>query len=272
MSILNNKNFTRSIPIAVTVLCPIIIISFINIFPGIIDLFMVLNLLFSVLVLSIVLKYEELSNFSTLPIVLLCSTVFTLIISLSITIQILAKGNGYKGWTIKTVSNLIVGIGSDIRLYISFGIFILIIIFIFMLIQKMVSRVQEVAFRFAIERKKIKLISIDTELLNNKITEDEAKNKKDIVQKEADFFASLDGVTKFISGNAKVCLFGFTLIIIGGGSIINVFFRGNFLLDAIKYYMRLSIGHGLVFLLPIAVASLTVCIVVTSLSFAKQTI
>jgi flagellar biosynthesis protein FlhA len=119
-----------------------------------------------------------------------------------------------------------------------------------MISSRALTRVREIAARFVVDYWQVKIMAIETELSSGELTDEEAAIRKEAVQAESDFLGALDGAMNFISGNAKVCLLFFPVLIIAGGSIINVFFHEGVFIEALKYYMGISIGYGIIFIFP----------------------
>jgi flagellar biosynthesis protein FlhA len=214
--------------------------------------------------LFIVLYTKKSTVFSPLPTILLISTVFSLAVSISTVRTILTKGVDYEGWVIRFVSNLIGGTGETVQLWIGFAIFLFFAAFIVFIIIKGATRIVEVAARFTLDSMEIKMMKIKEEFSCGSITEEQAQLQKQEILKESDYFGSLDGAMRFVSGNTKVILFLILLTLIGGSSIEH-FIRDSALFEAIKIYVHYSIGCGIVFLLPVFLVSLSVGIVVTRL-------
>jgi len=113
----------------------------------------------------------------------------------------------------------------------------------------------------------VKLMAIETEYSSGIITEEEVKKQKAEVSLEVDFYGSLDGASKFIFGNAKLLFFMIFIIIIPAGILIDIFTRSAEIVDAIKTYIYLAIGSGIVFILPVFLISVAVGIAVTRLVY-----
>jgi len=229
----------------------------------ILDALMAMNLTFSLLVLLIVVYSQKPTEFSLFPTVLLVATVFSLALNISSARLILEQGGDFQGRMILAFSDFVVGGGGGTQ-----GIvigFLLLIIFIavqLVVITKGATRISEVAARFALDSMPVKMMAIDTEFSSGSISEDEAQRRKLQVQKESDFYASMDGASKFISGYVKVGIFIIVLEMIGG-MIIVVILQGMTVAEAIPVFIRLAIGDGLVTQLPTFLISTAMGIVVT---------
>jgi flagellar biosynthesis protein FlhA len=123
-------------------------------------------------------------------------------------------------------------------------------------------RIAEIAARFTLDSISVKMMAIEAEYNSGAITEDEAAARKNDIQREVDFFGSMDGATKFIFGNDKV-----RLIIIGisiiGGILIGVIDRGETTGDAIRTYIPLSIANGFFTTVQALILALAVSIGIT---------
>jgi flagellar biosynthesis protein FlhA len=226
------------------------------------DAFMALNVIFSLLILLIVLYIQKPTEFSLFPTVLLVATVFGLALNVSSTRLILTKGERFDGRMIRAFSSFVVGAGGNEGIVVGFIIFIVIIAVQAVVITKGATRISEVAARFTLDSMPVKMMAIDTEYSSGSITEEEAQKRKAQVQKESDFYGSMDGASKFISGNVKVGIF-ITAVNILGGVIIGAAMHGESLSMAVKNYISFSIGDGLLSQFPGLLISTAMGIVVT---------
>jgi len=226
------------------------------------DMLMAMNLTFSLLVLLIVLYSVKPTEFSLFPTVLLVSTVFSLALNVSSARLILLHGVNFDGRMIRAFSTFVVGTGGTEGIVIGFLILIIFIAVQLAVITKGATRISEVAARFALDGMPVKFMAIDAELSSGVISEEEAQRRKIQVQKESDFYASMDGASKFISGYVKVGIFIILLEMIAG-MIIGMTMRGYAMADAVATYVTLAIGDGLVTQLPTFLISTAMGIVVT---------
>jgi len=226
------------------------------------DTLMALNVIFSLLVLLIVLYAQKPTEFSLFPTVLLIATVFSLALNVSSTRLILRDGAKFNGQMIRAFSTFVVGTGGNRGLVIGFIIFIIIIAVQAIVITKGATRISEVAARFTLDSMPVKMMAIDTEYSSGSITEEEAQRRKAQVQRESDFYGSMDGASKFISGNVKIGIF-VTVIDVIGGIIIGVAIHGEPMSLALNNYISLSIGDGLLSQIPALLISTAMGIVVT---------
>jgi flagellar biosynthesis protein FlhA len=224
------------------------------------DALMAFNLVFALLLLLNVLFSQRPTEVSLFPTMLLVSTVFSLALNVSSTRLILSKGAEFNGQMIKAFSSFVVGTGGNEGIVIGFIIFIIIIAVQIVVITKGATRVSEVAARFTLDSMPVKMMAVDTEYSSGSITEEEAQKRKAQIQKEADFYGSMDGASKFISGNVKVGVFIIIAEMIAG-IIVGMVLRGE--QNVVSYYISLTIGDGLVTQLPALLISTAMGIVVT---------
>jgi flagellar biosynthesis protein FlhA len=226
------------------------------------DALMAFNLVLSLLVLLIVLYSRKPTEFSLFPTVLLVLTVFSLALNVSSTRLILTQGARFDGKMIKAFSSFVVGSGGSEGLVVGFIIFIVIIAVQAAVITKGSTRISEVAARFTLDSLPGKQMAIDQEYSNGAIDQKEAKAQKDALQRESDFYGSMDGASKFISGNVKVGIF-ITVINILGGIIIGTSLHNEPIATALGTYFSFSIGDGLLSQFPALFISTAMGIVVT---------
>jgi flagellar biosynthesis protein FlhA len=241
----------------------------------ILDALMAFNLLFSLLVLLIVLYTHKPTDFSLFPTILLVATVFSLALNVSSTRLILTKGARFDGKMIRAFSSFVVGSTGNEGIVVGFIIFIIIIVVQVVVITKGATRVSEVAARFTLDSMQVKMMAVETEYSSGSITEEESQRRKAEIKQESDFFGSMDGASKFISGNVKAGIF-ITVVNILGGVIIGVVMKGEPLANAISNYIGFSIGDGLLSQFPALMISTAMGIVVTRAAatgnLSKQTI
>jgi flagellar biosynthesis protein FlhA len=226
------------------------------------DALMAINIIFSLLVLLIVLYTQKPTEFNLFPTILLVATVFSLALNVSSTRLILTQGERFNGRMIRAFSSFVVGSGGNEGIVVGFIIFIIIIAVQAVVITKGATRVSEVAARFTLDSMQVKMMAIETEYSSGSISEEESQRRKAQVQKESDFYGSMDGASKFISGNVKIGIF-ITVINVLGGIIIGVAMHGEPLGNAVSNYIGFSIGDGLLSQFPALLVSTAMGIVVT---------
>ncbi|MBN2442452.1 MAG: FHIPEP family type III secretion protein, partial [Spirochaetales bacterium] len=224
----------------------------------ILDFLLVISVMTGLLTLMIVMFVKRAFDFSIFPTLLLVTTVFRLALNVSTTRRILLEGAAFDGKIIRAFGDFVVS-GNYV---VGFIIFIILVAVQFIVITKGATRTAEVAARFTLDAMPGKQMSIDSDLSNGLITEDEARLRRSEIRKEADFYGSMDGASKFVQGDVKVGIV-ITLINIIGGFIIGMVMRGETFDLALKTYTLLSIGDGLVNQIPSLLITTATGIIVT---------
>ncbi|NLM00554.1 MAG: flagellar biosynthesis protein FlhA [Treponema sp.] len=226
------------------------------------DFFMALNLLFSIIILLIVLYTSRAIDFSSFPTILLISTIFGLGLNVCSTRLILGQGAKFNGKMIKAFSSFVVGGAGQESLVIGFIIFIIIIAVQTFVITKGATRVAEVGARFTLDSMQPKQMAIEAEFNSGAISEEEAKKRKKELQMEIDFYGNMDGATKFVSNNVKVGIF-ITVINLLGGLIIGIVMHNMDFRTALSTYASFTIGDGLLTQMPSLLVSFATGLIVT---------
>ena len=222
------------------------------------DFFLVISIMLGLLILMIVMFVQKSFDFSVFPSLLLLSTVFRLALNVSSTRLILIQGTAFDGKIIKAFGSFVVG-GNYV---VGAIIFIILIAVQYVVITKGATRTAEVAARFTLDAMPGKQMSIDSDLSNGTITEDEARARRSEIRKEADFFGAMDGASKFVQGDVKVGII-IAIINILGGFIVGVALRNESFDTALRTYTLLSIGDGLVNQIPSLLITTATGIIVT---------
>lgn len=249
-----NKKISVIIPIGIV---GIILMFFIPLPIFMLDSFQAINITIGITILLLSLYIKEPLEFSIFPSLLLITTLFRLALNMSSTKQILLKGISFDGKLIRTFGDFVVG-GNYV---IGVIIFTIIVVMQFMVITKGSERVAEVGARFTLDAMPGKQMSIDADYNAGLITEDEARSRRAKVQNEADFYGSMDGASKFVKGDAIAGIIITIVNIIGGLSV--GLLRGEPLADAASTYLILTIGDGLVSLIPALLISVATGMIVT---------
>jgi flagellar biosynthesis protein FlhA len=225
------------------------------------DVCIALNITISLVILFVSLYIERPLSFSAFPALLLVTTLFRLSMNVAATRLILLNGDrGHEaaGSVIRAFGEFVVG-GNYI---IGFVMFIVISIVNLKVITKGSGRIAEVAARFTLDGMPGKQMAIDSDLNTGMIKETEARQRRKEVQQEAEFYGSMDGAAKFVSGDAVAGLF-ITGINIVGGLIIGVAQKGMDWMTAAQTYSLLTIGDGLVSQIPAIIISTAAGLIVT---------
>ncbi len=223
------------------------------------DFLIMLNIALSLIILVMTMFIKSALEFSVFPTILLISTVFRLSLNISTTRSILSGGGaGEISTIIKAFGNFVMG-GDAI---VGFLIFIIIVLVNFIVITKGSERVSEVAARFTLDAMPGKQMAIDADLNSGLINEEEAKTRRSNIQREADFYGSMDGATKFVKGDAIMSIIT-TLVNLIGGVIIGMV-RGNGDFNTVlNTYSLATVGDGLCSQIPALLISVATGMIVT---------
>lgn len=220
------------------------------------DFMILLNISLSLIILVMTMFIKEALEFSVFPTVLLLTTVLRLSLNVSTTRGILSSG--YAGEVISAFGNFVMG-GDAI---VGFLIFIIIVLVNFIVITKGSERVSEVAARFTLDAMPGKQMAIDADLNAGIINEEEAKRRRSNIQREADFYGSMDGATKFVKGDAIMSIVT-TLVNLIGGVIIGMVRGGGDFNTILNTYSLATVGDGLCSQIPALLISVATGMIVT---------
>ena len=240
-----------------------VFLLFIPIPKVLIDLSMILNLSFSIIILLVVIRIPRPSDFQTFPRIILLQTLFSLAINISSTRLILTgdfRNGSLQGQSAMVQSFAKIVAGNNI--VIGFVMFIILIVVQVLVVTKGAGRVSEVAARFSLDSMNQKLFDIDNRLNSGVIDEAQAEMLKEAVRKDIDFYSNMDGSSKFVSGNVKAGIF-ITVINLVGGFIIGMVMNGMDFSKALSTYSTLTIGDGLTSQLPSLIISFATGLLVT---------
>lgn len=223
------------------------------------DFLIMLNIALSLIILVMTMFIKSALEFSVFPTVLLISTVFRLSLNISTTRSILSGGGA------GNISNIIKAFGNFVMrgdAIVGFLIFIIIVLVNFIVITKGSERVSEVAARFTLDAMPGKQMAIDADLNSGLINEDEAKTRRSNIQREADFYGSMDGATKFVKGDAIMSIIT-TLVNLIGGVIIGMVRGGGDFNSVLNTYSLATVGDGLCSQIPALLISVATGMIVT---------
>ena len=221
--------------------------------PVLLDLFLAVSIILSVLILMTALFIHTPLEFSAFPTVLLIATMLRLALNLASTRLILAQGHestAAAGHVIEAFGNFVMA-GNFV---IGIIVFIILVIVNFVVITKGSGRIAEVAARFHLDAMPGKQMAIDADLSAGLIDEAEARRRRKVIEDESGFFGAMDGASKFVRGDAIAGVL-VTMINIIGGMIIGVVQQGLPFADAVRAYTLLTVGDGLVTQVPALIVS-----------------
>ncbi len=220
------------------------------------DILLTCNISLAIIIMLVCLYTTEPLQYTSFPTILLIATLFRLGLNVSTTRMILLEADA--GEVINAFGNFVVG-GNYV---VGIIIFIILVIINFMVITNGAGRVAEVAARFTLDSMPGKQLSIDADLNSGIITEEEAKKKRKDIEREADFYGTMDGASKFVKGDATAGII-ITVINIIGGLIVGLVQLKMGFAEAAATYTILTVGDGLVSQLPALIISTSTGLIVT---------
>ncbi|MEH7650933.1 flagellar biosynthesis protein FlhA [Bacillus safensis] len=224
--------------------------------PVLLSILIIINISLALIVLLTTMNMQEPLQFSIFPSLLLLLTLFRLGLNISTTRSILSTGDA--GKVVETFGSFVVG-GN---ILVGLVVFLILIIIQFIVITKGAERVSEVAARFTLDAMPGKQMSIDADLNAGMLTESEARNRREKVAREADFYGAMDGASKFVKGDA---IAGIIIVIINiiFGIIIGMLQQGMSIQESASHFTLLTVGDGIVSQIPALLISTATGIVVT---------
>ena len=224
---------------------------------AIVDVAIILNMSLSLMILVITMTIREPLEFAIFPSLLLVTTLFRLGINVSTTRNILTN-SGSSGQIIKAFGDFIL----QGNVVVGLVIYLIIVLMQFLVITKGAERVSEVAARFTLDAMPGKQMAIDADLNSGLIDEQQAKIRREKIQREADFYGSMDGATKIVKGDSVMSLIttGINLI---GGIIIGMVQGSGTLGEVAVTYSIATVGDGLVGQIPSLLISTATGMIVT---------
>ncbi|AKS38063.1 flagellar biosynthesis protein FlhA [Anoxybacillus gonensis] len=216
----------------------------------------IMNISLALLVLLTSMNMREPLQFSIFPSLLLLLTLFRLGLNVSTTRSILSRGEA--GGVVETFGTFVIG-GNVV---VGFVVFLILIIIQFVVITKGAERVSEVAARFTLDAMPGKQMSIDADLNAGIISEQQARERREKIAQEADFYGAMDGASKFVKGDA---IAGIIIVLINMlfGIVIGMVQQGMDIGEAARRYTLLTVGDGIVSQIPALLISTATGIVVT---------
>ncbi|HAX51245.1 flagellar biosynthesis protein FlhA [Muricomes intestini] len=235
----------------------IILLLIIPMPPFVLDVMIIINISLSMIILLISMNIREPLEFSIFPSLLLITTLFRLGINVSSTRNILTK-QGQAGQVIHSFGSFVL----QGNVVVGFIIFFIIVLVQFIVITKGAERVAEVAARFTLDAMPGKQMAIDADLSSGLINEQEARIRRNKIQREADFYGAMDGATKIVKGDAIMALI-ITAVNLIGGFAIGILMSGMELSQALSVYSIATVGDGLVSQIPALLISTSTGMIVT---------
>ncbi|MBR6756535.1 MAG: flagellar biosynthesis protein FlhA [Peptococcaceae bacterium] len=221
------------------------------------DFMFLINISISLIILLITMYIKGPLEFSIFPSLLLVTTLLRVSLNISSTRWILSNG-GSAGAVIETFGTFVL----QGNIVVGFVIFIIIVLVQFLVITKGAERVAEVAARFTLDAMPGKQMAIDADLSAGVITEAQARERRENIQREADFYGAMDGATKLVKGDAIASII-ITMINFVGGMIIGMVMDGGSFSEVLQIYSIATVGDGLVSQIPALLISIATGMIVT---------
>ena len=240
----------------------------------VLDFLLIVNITISVIVLVTTIYVQSPLEFAVFPSLLLAVTLFRLVLNVATTRLILTAGGGGM-----STEEALAGAGHVVRAFSEFvtsgslvvGVIIFVIIFIiqFVVITKGGGRISEVAARFTLDAMPGKQMAIDADLNAGVINEQQARERREAVSQEADFYGAMDGASKFVRGDAIAGII-ITFVNVLGGLYVGMVEHKWGVMECLGLYTRLTIGDGLVSQVPAFIVSLGAGLIVTRTSSKRN--
>ncbi|WP_291323364.1 flagellar biosynthesis protein FlhA [Desulfonatronospira sp.] len=246
----------------------ILFVMLVPIPPIFLDFLLTFNLSFAFVILITSMFMRSPLEFSIFPSLLLVATMFRLALNVATTRLILLhgdQGTHAAGRVIESFGTFVVG-GNY---FIGIVVFLILFALTKMVIAKGTTRIAEVAARFTLDSLPGKQMSIEADLNSGLIDEQEAKRQREALRKESDFYGAMDGSGKFVSGDVNAGIL-ITVINIVGGLIIGIVQHGMSWSEAAQTYTLLTIGDGLVAIIPTIIISTSAGIIVSRAAAEAQ--
>ena len=228
------------------------------------DVLLAANLTLAAVILLTTIYISSPLEFSVFPSLLLTATLFRLVLNCATTRLILTAGENPNdaanaaGHVVQAFGDFVAG-GS---LAVGLIIFIILVVIQFVVITKGATRISEVAARFMLDGMPGKQMAIDADLNAGLVNEQQARERRSDVAREADFYGAMDGASKFVRGDAIAGII-ITLVNIVGGLAVGAFQYGMDLPRCFEVFTRLTIGDGLVSQIPAFIISISAGLIVT---------
>lgn len=235
----------------------VVILLIVPLNPFLLDMMFIINITVSLIILLTTMYIKEALEFSIFPSLLLITTLFRLSLNISSTRLILTE-QGAAGQVIATFGSFVL----QGNIVVGVIIFLIIVLVQFIVITKGAERVAEVAARFTLDAMPGKQMAIDADLSSGLIDEQEAKRRREKIQRESDFYGAMDGATKIVKGDAIMSII-ITLINFIAGTIIGVVQSGLPFVEVLNIYSIATIGDGLVSQIPALFISTATGMIVT---------
>ena len=242
-----------------------LVVILVPLHPLLMDVLIAFNISLAVIILLTTIYMERPLDFSVFPSLLLATTLLRLVLNIASTRLILTADAATPEAAIGVAGKVISAFGNFVAgdsLFVGVVIFAILVIVQFMVITKGATRISEVAARFTLDAMPGRQMAIDSDLNAGIITENEARDRREEIRREADFFGAMDGASKFVRGDALAGIV-ITVINILGGFAVGTLERGWPAGQTADVFTRLTIGDGLTSQIPSFIISISAALIVT---------
>lgn len=265
------KDYLHSVragSLAPLMLMAILALIIVPIPPFLLDMFFVINIAIALIVLLTCINIHRPLDFSIFPTVLLFATMLRLSLNVASTRMILMSGDpasGGAGEVISSFGSFVIGDNFVVGLV----VFLILMIINYFVVTKGSERISEVSARFNLDSLPGKQMAVDADLNSGQIDQDQASLRRKQIESESQFHGNMDGATKFVKGDA---IAGAIILIVNilGGLMIGVMQNEMTAAEATKTFVVLSIGDGLVAILPSIALALATAIIVTRVNSDRE--
>ncbi len=236
--------------------------------PIALDMFFSFNIALSLVVLLVVVYTQKPLDFGVFPSLLLIATLLRLALNVASTRVVLLEGHqggDAAGKVIEAFGSFVIGGNYAVGLV----VFFILVIINFVVVTKGAGRVSEVSARFTLDAMPGKQMAIDADLNSGLVNQDEARNRREEVSQEADFYGAMDGASKFVRGDAVAGILILFINILGGLGV-GMLQHGLDFSTALRFYTLLTIGDGLVAQIPSLLLSTSAAIIVTRVASTQD--
>ncbi|MDP6750838.1 MAG: flagellar biosynthesis protein FlhA [Candidatus Poribacteria bacterium] len=259
------NQYSGSIFIAISIIS-ILLVMILPMPPWFLDFLLTFNITFAILILMLAVYVRSPLELAVFPSLLLVTTLYRLALNLASTKLILlnavdAEGNPYlnaAGDVIRVFGDLVAGQNPVV----GFIVFVILIAIQYIVITNGAQRVAEVRARFTLDAMPGKQMSIDADLNAGLIDEPQARQRRQDIEREQDFYGSMDGASKFVKGDAIAAII-IVIVNIVGGIVIGILQKGLSFGQAASTYTLLTVGDGLVSQIPALIISTATGLVIT---------
>ncbi|MDG1899400.1 MAG: FHIPEP family type III secretion protein, partial [Phycisphaerales bacterium] len=250
------------VPLAILLLLAVLVVP---LPPAILDVLIAANIALAAVILLTTVYMDRPLEFSVFPALLLGATLFRLVLNVASTRLILNADAPSPESAMYMAGNVIESFGTFVAgtsVIVGIIIFSIIVIVQFVVITKGATRMSEVAARFTLDAMPGKQMAIDADLSAGILEEQEARDRRQEVTREADFYGAMDGASKFVRGDAIAGLI-ITLVNILGGIAIGMVIKGWTFTETVSVFTKLTIGDGLASQIPAFIVAIAAGLIVT---------